>query len=488
MLDGKGLVYQKRAGTGSAVYSTPDFRIGANPLDVIANQIKTEGKYKVAAEAQKKAANLKALEVDLTGWDYDNKRYFADMENQLKREGAALATAGKDLNNFADKDVADWHQKADKWVKAAKASANQGEMYKSLVDLAAKDPDKYDLEATMSGAKQYMEMTPDQRLQADPQTLLVFRYDPYGPIDKLNVDDFGGTVAWKGLTSFSERESLDAKKLRNEINSRAENPENLKFYEYNKNKYGWKDLNDYKDFLYTYKKNQFVADSKAGLLDSGSSAKAGWGPEQYLDNASRSGNIEVDTAVPFSEGATSETRTQKMSIFNAQGIGGLNIVVPGTEALILKTNKKGTGAVGMQGNYEIANANIGVALIRKDNGQLLDAGGGKFKFRNKDGKDVIYSPKEAFQAGLVEYVPVIQGNGKYTTDDDKAKYEPIVVEADKFITPDFTQKSANENDAYQKYLAAKQLAYKYNEAEKTGLNTVTNPEEKQSQYRKTYQY
>ena len=86
MLDGKGLVYQKRAGTGSAVYTGPATQIGANPLDALANQIRVEGKYKVAEAAQKKANNLKALNVDLEGWDYDNKRYFAQMATTQSRK------------------------------------------------------------------------------------------------------------------------------------------------------------------------------------------------------------------------------------------------------------------------------------------------------------------------------------------------------------------------------------------------------------------
>ena len=463
MLDGKGLVYQKRAGTGSAVYSTPDFKVGANPLDVLANQTRVEGKYKVAAEAKKKAENLKALEVDLTGWDYDNKRYFADMENQLKREGAALATAGKDLNNFADKDVADWHQKADKWVKAAKASANQGEMYKSLVDLAAKDPDKYDLEATMSGAKQYMEMTPDQRLQQDPQTLLVRRYDPYGPVEDLKINDFGSTAEWKGLKNFSTVETLATKKLRNEINSRAENPESLKFYEYNKNKYGWKDLNDYKEFLYQYKKNQFVADSKAGLIDPGNTQ--GWGFGDYLSNATNSGPITLRVKTSsWQGGSTSEN--QDATIYHGQGIGGVNIVVPNREALDLTVNQKMAGD-NVYGNYTLQNGNLGVGLIRTDNGQLIPSYGKKdvpYYLPDENGKKKEYTLKEAIDAGKIKYTPVIQGTGLIVDETGIIKgNKPIMIEADKFVSPDMARSTAGANDAYQKYIVTKQIAEQYNQ-------------------------
>jgi hypothetical protein len=485
MLDGKGLVYQKRAGTGSAVYTGPATQIGANPLDALANQIRVEGKYKIAEAAQKKANNLKTLAVDLEGWDYDNKRYFAQMEDQLKREGAALATAGKDLNNFADEQVADWSKKVDKWKKAALASTNQGKMYQALVDTAAKDPNKYDLEATMAGAKQYMELTPEQRLQQDPQKLLVYRYDPYGPIEDLKVDDFGSKNEWRGLSRFGSSETLRTKQLRNEINSRVENPESMRFYEYNKDKYGWKDLQDYKEFLYQYKKNQFVADSKSGVLDTGNTY--GWGFDQYLDSAINSAPVKINTATSIYTGGSSPDKTQDISLLNAQGVNSVSLVIPGREAIGLKKNIKGAGNAKLQGNYEINNANMGVALIRTDNSQLLPSNTVEFKFADSQGKQVKYTPQQAFEKGLVKYVPIIQGNGKYVNEAGIALYEPIAAEADKFMSKDMAQRSAAENDAYQKYLALKNIADQYNQA---ALNQTTQPQgvNKQQNLRTKYNY
>lgn len=463
MLDGKGLVYQKRAGTGSAVYTGPATQIGANPLDALANQIRVEGKYKVAEAAQKKASNLKALAVDLEGWDFDNKRYFAQMEDQLKREGAALATAGKDLNNFADEQVAEWSKKVDKWKKSASASTNQGEMYKALVDTAAKDPDKYDLEATMLGGKEYMYMTPDQRLNIDPQTLLVRRYDPYGPVENLNVESFGGTTAWRGLTSFSEKKSLNAKQLREEVKSRVNNPENIKFYNYNKERLGFETLKDYEDYLYNYKKNQFVGDRRGGIIDTGKSY--GWSDSDYETNVANSAPLKINTAKSLYTGWYGEPTDIYMH--NAQGVNGVNLVIPGTEALSLSKNYKGIGPLEKQGNYELNEANMAIALIRTDNGQLVGVNKdpilktSTFNFPGSDGKMVTYTAKEAFEKGLVKYTVVIQGNGKYT-EDGEIKYEPIVAQANRFITPDMAQRSAAENDAYKKYEALDKLTNTYN--------------------------
>jgi hypothetical protein len=465
MLDGKGLVYQKRAGTGAAAYSNPDFRVGANPLDVLANQVRVENKYKVAEAAQKKAANMKALDVDLNGWDYDNKRFFSEMENKLKQEGAALAMAGKDLNNYADKDVLEWQKKVDEGKKAALASANQGEMYKALVDLVNKDPEKYDRDQTMLASKQYMEMNPLERLKVDPQTLAVFRYDPYGPVEDLKIDDFGSKNEWKGLTSGGFRETLQTQKLKNEINSRVENPESMKFYNYNKDKYGWKDLKDYKEFLYQYKKNQFVADSKYEVIKPDNTY--GWGYQDYYDNVKNSGGINIDIAQSQPKGTASDKLTQKILLNNAQGISGVNIVIPGIEARSLSKNEKGVGIAGTQGNYLLQNANLGIALVRADNGQLLPSyTGGKptewYKFKDKDGKEVKYTPKQAFEKGLIKFTPVLQGSGRYKTGPLSEQTEPISVEAEGFITKDMAQKTAAENDAYQKYLALKQLSEEYN--------------------------
>jgi hypothetical protein len=465
MLDGKGLVYQKRAGTGSAVYTGPAAQIGANPLDALANQIRVEGKYKAAAAAKQKAEEAKTLNVDLTGWDYDNKRFFSELENKLKQEGSALQIAGKKLDNYADKDVLDWHKKVDEGQKAALASAHQGEMYKAFVDMINKDPDKYDKEQSMTKIGTYMQMTPVERLSVDPQSLAVFRYDPYGPVEKLKIDEFGSKDEWKGLTSEGFRETLQTKKLKSEINSLVENPENLKFYEYNKDKYGWENLNDYKEFLYKYKKNQFVADSKYGLIKPTNTY--GWGYQDYYDNVKNSGGVNIDIAQSQPKGTSSEKLTQKILLNNAQGISGVNIVIPGIEARSLSKNEKGVGLAGAQGNYLLQNANLGIALVRADNGQLLPSyTGGKptewYKFTDTNGKEVKYTPKQAFEKGLIKFTPVLQGSGRYKTGPLSEQTEPISVEAEGFITRDMAQKTAAENDAYQKYLALKQLSEEYN--------------------------
>jgi len=481
MLDGKGLVYQKQGNTGAAAYNRPNFQIGANPLDVLANQVRAEAKAKAANDAKTKAANLKTLNVDLEGWDFDNKRYFAQMEDQLKKEGAAISLA-KDINNLADDQVADWHKRVDKWEKAAKASANQGEMYKALIDTAAKDPDKYDLEATMIGGKEYMYMTPDKRLEIDPQTLLVRRYDPYGPVEGLNVESFGGTNAWRGLTSFSEKKSLNAKQLREEIKSRVNNPENIKFYNYNKERLGFETLKDYEDYLYRYKKNQFVGDNRGGIIDTGKSY--GWSDSDYETNVANSAPLKVNSAMSLYTGWYGEPTD--IYLHNAQGVNGVNLVIPGSEALSLSKNYKGIGPLEKQGNYELNEANMAIALVRTDNGQLMGINKqpilktSTFNLPGSDGKMVTYTAKEAFDKGLVKYIPVIQGNGKYS-EDGEIKYEPIVAEADKFITPDMVQKSAAENDAYKKYEALKKQADKYNEENKT-------KGDKSNEYRKKYEY
>lgn len=316
MIDGKGLVYLKQSQTGAAGYDNPFLKSGATQLDIAAKDFKDKAQIALYKDAKKKEADLKSLEVDLEGWDYDNKRYFAEKENELKRKGAAILGLGKDINNYADKEVADWHKEVDANLKAAKASANQGEMYKSLVDLVGKDPDKYDVEATMAGAKKYMEMTPEERLKLDPQTLLVRRYDPYGPIENLEVDRFGGSDAWRGLTSESKVERLSRKKLKNEIKSRVENPENLKFYEYNKDKLGFKSLEDYANYLYTYKENQWVADYQGGLIPQ---AKAG------------EGNLVIDRNSVLGD-STPYARVNSTRGFDTVQLGTLGAVVSGNDA------------------------------------------------------------------------------------------------------------------------------------------------------------
>jgi hypothetical protein len=467
MLDGKGLVYQKRAGTGSAVYTGPAAQIGANPLDALANQIRVEGKYKAAAAAKQKAEEAKTLNVDLTGWDYDNKRFFSDLENKLKQEGMALKMAGKSLDNYADKEVLDWHKKVDEGQKAALASVHQGDMYKAFVDMVNKDPDKYDKEQSMTKIGTYMQMTPVERLSVDPQSLAVFRYDPYGPVEKLDIDRFGSKDEWKGLTSEGFKETLQTKKLRSEINSLVENPENLKFYEYNKDKYGWENLNDYKEFLYKYKKNQFVADSKYGLIKPTNTY--GWGFQDYYNNVANSDGLNINVATAQPSGKSSPTLTQNILLDKAQGVAGVNLVIPGGEANILKKNELGVGAAKRQGNYTIQNANLGIALVQTMDGKLLPSNpngmptGEYYDIKDAKGVTKKMTTAEAFKQGLVRYTPIIQGTGKFLNALGMPLFDPIAAQADKFITPDMAQKSAAENDAYQKLLALNQVSDEYNQ-------------------------
>ena len=44
--------------------------------------------------------------------------------------------------------------------------------------------------------------------------------------------------------------------------------------------------------------------------------------------------------------------------------------------------------------------------------------------------------------------------------------KPIMIEADKFISPDMAKSTAGANDAYQKYIVTKQIADQYNEVAK----------------------
>lgn len=322
MADARGTVYLKRGGTGAAVWDQPYLKLGATPIDAITQELKTKGALDAQKAAQKRDAALKALQVDLEGWDYDNKKIFSEMEGQLKREGAALAIAGKDPNNFADDDVFKWQKKVDKWKKAAEASANQGEMYKAAVDMVTKDPQKFDTETSMANLRDYMYMEPDKRVDVDPQSLIVFRYDPLKPIEKLDINKFTRQYKYSTPTSEISTNPLEPKKLKNEIRTLVQNPQNAEYYENNKDKFGWKSQEDYVDYLYKTAENRYMK-SYSGAIKERSAANAGTG---YLDVTP---TTQLGTSTPYAR----KNATKGM---DAVQLGNIDAVVSGNDAYTAK--------------------------------------------------------------------------------------------------------------------------------------------------------
>lgn len=322
MADAKGLVYLKRGNTGAAAWDQPYLKLGATPIDVITQELKTKGGIEAQKLAQKRDAALKTLQIDLEGWDYDNKRFFSELEGKLKQEGAALAIAGKDPNNYADKDVFEWQKRVDEGKKAALASTNQGEMYKAAVDLVTKDPEKYDTETSLNNLKGYMYMNPVERLKVDPQGLVVFRYDPLKPIEKLDINKFTRDYKFSTPTSEISTNPLEAKKLRNEIRTLVENPQNAEYYENNKDKFGWKSQDDYVEYLYKTAENRYMK-KYSGAIKERSAANSGTG---YLD------------VTPATQLGTSSPYARKSSTkgMDAVQLGDINAVISGNDAYTAK--------------------------------------------------------------------------------------------------------------------------------------------------------
>jgi hypothetical protein len=479
-MDAFGLVYEKQGNTGAAAFNKPTSEVGANPLDVLAQQAFVQNreiaKEKAADNKLKQKTNMAALNIDLSGWDYDNKAHFIEKANELRQKGAALAMAGKDLSNFADKDVLAWKKDLDIQMKAAEASKNQAAEYKSLREIAVANPDKFDYDKTMEAANKYMLMTPDQRINVDPKSLLVRKYDAYTPVMDIDVNKFAGSYGYKGTTSYRDYTKLDEAKLKKEIQTRVENETYDPFYTNNKAKYGWKDKNEYADWLFQYKKNQFVPDSKGGVIVQDSTPSTGLTMQQLYDSIANTKELPMSVATISVNGYTvkdekGETKFSNIPLYHPQGVVGLNVTVPGADIISTKTNQKGVPVTknGVKGvdtkeNYTIQNGNLGIALVYKsgaNDGKPVMGSANTLYFKDSKGNRVAYTLKEAYDNGYIEYRPILQGNATYK-ENDIEKVQPAIVDASKYMTPDMVSKSDDANDAYRKYLVLVSLAQQKN--------------------------
>ena len=253
-MDGLGLVYEKQGNTGAGAYNNPVFQIGNNPLDHIAAQIKQENdiakRDEALAKAAKDKANNDALKFDYSGWDIDNKAYFTQAVGALQQKGSELKDAGKDLNDYSDPDVREWQKQRLAVEKSAVASKDQGSKYDDLIKEISTKRDKYDYEASVAGLNNYMNMSPVERLYANPNDALVLKkapFDKYAPIKDLDLNKSGfiGKTSYEDPSSSSSSTFLDKAKLKKHIENITSNPINDEHYQEGLKNGEWKNKEEY---------------------------------------------------------------------------------------------------------------------------------------------------------------------------------------------------------------------------------------------------
>jgi hypothetical protein len=347
----------------------------------------------------------------------------------------------------------------------------------------------------MEAANKYMLMSPDQRINVDPKSLLARKYDAYTPVADIDVTKFAGSYGYKGTTSYRDYTKLDEAKLKKEIQTRVENDTYDPFYTNNKEKYGWKDKNEYANWLFQYKKNQFVPDSKGGVIVQDSTPSTGLSIEQLYDSIANTRELPISVASISRNGYTvkdekGETKFTNIPLYYPQGVVGVNITVPGADILSTKTNQKGITVTknGVKGvdtkeNYTIQNGNLGVALMYTkgvNNGKLIQGDASKLYIKNDKGQTVLMSLADAYKGGYIQYRPILQGNATYK-ENDIEKVQPVIVDANSYMTSDMVSKSDDANDAYQKYLVLVRLAQQKNAELYQGEATKQQPQSQDTQ-------
>jgi hypothetical protein len=439
MLDGLGLVFEKQGGTGAAAFNEPITQVGRNPLDIIASQIAQTNQLKQRQQAdtdsQKAKDNLKALNFDFKGWDNDNKAYFTQATKDLLAEGSKLQIAGKHLGDYSDPDVAAWNNKKIDNMRDAEASVNQGKAIEEKIKLAATNPDDYDYEKTSVGLQEYAKLTPAERLGVDINDYVVRKEKPYdvlSPIADVDVDKFAGDDNFENENMSSKKKKLDKTKLRNEINTIANNPLNSEHYQKGLDQGLWKDKKEYEDFLYEKVENRYVQDKDIKIKPKDD--------EYTIDKINSNGTADEQVAALG-------VGTQKPNIFNRNGtysattvknavtLGNINATISGA------TGYYSEGGKLMDANGKtLTSGTMSTPLVMKDGkvwrvvpvpDKSTKDKPYRLTYTNRDGKrvteDFIGTQDEVNQQlidkGIAEYKPMIEGLVK-VDDEEKSVWIP----------------------------------------------------------------
>lgn len=205
MIDGLGLVFEKQGNTGAAAYNNPEFRIGANPLDRMANEAFQANLLKQAQEQKAKQAqeqkNYRAIEkLNPKFWTIDETKYFNGRVQGLRDKAFELSQQGKDLNNLSDPQVYNWHQEKAKLDFESKLSQEQEKLYNTAIQKVAMDKsEEYDKEETIKNLDAYRLLSPAERADITLDDMVVKGYDKYQGLKDLPANAFTAKIS----TSYS---------------------------------------------------------------------------------------------------------------------------------------------------------------------------------------------------------------------------------------------------------------------------------------------
>ena len=466
-MDGLGLVYEKQGNTGAAAYNEPVYQIGNNPLDHIAAQIGQEvqqvKKDQAAEKAAKEKANADALNFDISGWDFDNKAYFTQATNALKQKGAQLQHEGLDLSDYNNPKVMEWRKQLKITQDAAKASTNQGDIYNKLMAGVSNNRDKYDFEKSVAGLNTYMQMSPVERLNANPADFIVEKeqpFDAYAPVADVNIDDYIDKNTFGNPNVTTSSSTLNKTNLKKTITDIANNPLNEAHYQKGVEKGLWKDKQDYARQQYEHKAAQAAKDYSRVVHAPKVDTKVDANGDGIIDQPA-GGQLGVQYPLTYDYKTKSMIPTLGQNVIQ---LGPINAVVSGNDAWRVESNSRLNKAANIISGtlstpFVLTNGNVAaIPFDPKDPNKKLS-----YSVYNKNTQKVepfegTYDEivSQLINAKLGEFRPMVYGQTKENDviSDVWAKAETVMNGNDKNI--------ANALPAYNQLLnTAKEMTNKY---------------------------
>lgn len=393
MLDGLGLVYEKRGNTGAAAYNQPS---NTDPFAGITEDLQSRVQG-IRKEEQRKKDNIdKANEliiqdINPQGWDIDNRKIFYQKGLDLKKEAAILRTKGKNLSDPTDPEVMAFQRKQQEVLNQANSSAEQGKLFDPIYKEFIAKPDRYDQAKTLANIEKFKAMPFEERINVDPRTLLEKKFDKFAAVKPVkNFSDFTDVSPLKGTIIRPER-------INAYLEEQIQSPDVQESIQMGIEQGAWKDVEGWRQAMTNHIKSLIPLKANEYREPKGS------GPDDENINISLNldevanlpfMNLDVKTGRPTGEFTDATMRAPTT-------LGTANFTIASGD---VTTTEKGKSSSTVP--YNMPTGTLAIGIKHKD-GKYMKEGAGVNVMEN--GKVVTISMEEAFRRGIVKYEPVVYG-------------------------------------------------------------------------------
>lgn len=320
MIDALGIVNKGTAGTGAAVFKSPESKLGKTPLDEIAAGLKKEGEGIIkeqeaeqqAKEQEDKKIQNEIIKLDQKGFHKDRENIFRPKVAALKQRHADLRSQGVDLKDFNNPETQKFWEEEALIKNDIDYSVTTEKDYYDWANTAKANPAKYDYDKTVAGLNEFMNLPLEERKKQNITDYVVIKD---APLDQYLV---GASV---GNTYKSDAQIKDY------INLQTTNPKYKKHIEDGVAAGLWKDAEDFKNQQYAYAKAKRTQRA----------AKAA--PRTRTKN-----NVVLSESSPAAYDDFAQTHVSTLGHDAAQ-LGSINAKVGGNDALYVSDNSRMIGQV-----------------------------------------------------------------------------------------------------------------------------------------------